>query len=567
MGAVIDRVHELGMAVIGEQARTTYVESARLGANAFVHTSRYSLDLAPDELRRGVEAEPFSNEMGRAKWRYYKMLPELANDRKNVAAYGRKLAEAGAALMPTFSLNYLDRPGHGNPWDYPVSAIIDARDVHWPADKITGEHDFTAEEAASYRALAEAEMKIDRVYFEAGCHYIAGSGADVWGTMPGISLHTELEALVAIGHSPRQALAAATSNFARVMGWSELGEIDAGRRADVLVLNQDPREDVKHLQDIRTVYLAGRALDPAQLMQPVAIADGQLLTRTPMEIPAELLDAEGAPLPEYSYLDSMEISDITYMSDGLRVVGHLVVPKGEGPFPCLVYNRGGNREFGANSPARIARRLAKYASWGYVAAASQYRGNAGGEGQEEFGGAEVADVINLIPLLGSIAQADTSRIGMIGYSRGGLMTYLSLTRTDRVDAAVIGGGVADSFFGIEDRPEMEEFVYSELVPNYWENKEAALKERSPLLWPEKLCKTTPLLLLHGSADWRVHPREGLDMADALYAAGHPFRFVFLEGADHDLSEYRDEVNQMIRHWLDRYVRDEGPLPNLEPHGP
>ena len=567
MGAVIDRVHELDMAVIGELARTTYVEAARLGADAFVHTSRYSLDLAPDELRRGVADEPFSDQLGSAKWNYYQLLPELAQDREPLEKYGRQLAEAGAALLPTFSLGYLDRPGHGNPWSYPVAAVIDPRDVHWPADRETGEHAYTAEKATAYRELAEAELKIDSAYFAAGCRYLAGSGADVWGTMPGISLHHELEALCAIGHTPRQALATATGNFAEVMGWSELGGIEAGRRADLLVLNSDPRRDVHHLQDIRTVYLAGRALDPQQLSEPVILADGQLLSLVPMDLPAEVLDADGHPLPATGYLDSVQISDITYMSDGLRVVGHLVVPEGDGPFPCLIYNRGGNREFGANSPLRAALRLARFASWGYIVVASQYRGNAGGEGREEFGGAEVADVLNLIPLLGSIARADTSRIGMIGHSRGGLMTYLALARTDRLDAAVVSGGVTDSYLVIEDRPDMEQYVYAELVPDYEQVKDAALAARSPILWTDQLCKTTPILLLHGSADWRVHPTSALRMADALYASRHPFRFVFLEGADHGLSEYRDEVARMIRDWLDRYVRDEAPLPDLEPHGP
>ena len=567
MGPLIDRAHELGMAVIGELARTTYVEAAELGADAFVHTTRYSLDLAPGELRRGIDAEPFSNELGSPKWTYYKMLPELARDRAAATAYGRRLAAAGAALMPTFSLGYLDRPGHGNPWAEPVAAIIDPRDIHWPADRETGEHDYTADEAAAYRELAQAEMELDRAYFQAGCHYLAGSGTDVWGTMPGISLHHELEALCAVGHTPRQALAAATSNFARVFGWDEVGEVAVGRRADLLVLGSDPRLDVHHLKDIRWIFRAGRPLDRGRLLEPVVLDDGQLVRRTGMTIPAGFLAPDGRPLEEFSYLDDVKLDEITYVSDGLRVTGHLVTPRGAGPYPCVIYNRGGNREFGANSPERVVRRLARMASWGYVVIASQYRGNAGGEGREEFGGAEIADVLNLVPLLESLGpRADATRIGMVGYSRGGLMTYLALAKTDRLAAAVVGAGVTDSFFGIEDRPEMEEYVYSQLVPDYWHDKEAALAARSPILWPEKLCKTTPILLLQGSADWRVHPTEGLRMADALFAARHPFRFVFFEGGDHGLSEHRDEVGRLTRDWLDRYVRDRAPLPDLEPHG-
>ncbi len=567
MAALVGRAASLGMATIGELARTTYTEAARMGVDAFVHSSRYSLDLAPEELRRGVDAEPFSNDLGSAKWQYYKLLSELAQDKAGAAAYGGRLAEAGAALLPTFSLGYLDRPGHANPWLEPAAGLLDPRDIHWPADRTTGEHTYTPEEAASYRALALAELDLDRAYFEAGCHYLAGSGADVWGTMPGISLHHELEALCRIGHSPRQALAAATSNYAATFGWTEIGEVAEGKRADLLLLGSDPRLDIANLKDIRTVCRAGELLERDDLLVPPRLVDGQLLSRSEMDIPAELLDEKGSPLEAFAYLHQVEMFDISYISDGLRVTGHLVVPRAPGPHPCVIYNRGGNREFGANSPTRVARRLARIASWGYVVVASQYRGNAGGEGVEEFGGAEVNDILNLIPLLESLGEeADPSRIGMFGWSRGGLMTYLALTRTDRLAAAVVGAGVADSISGIEERPEMETHVYSELVPDYWQNKEEALAARSPVLWPEKLCKTTPILLLHGSADWRVHPTEGLRMADALFESKHPFRFVFLEGGDHGLTEHRDEVYRLVRDWLHRYVRDGEPLPELEPHG-
>jgi len=264
-------------------------------------------------------------------------------------------------------------------------------------------------------------------------------------------------------------------------------------------------------------------------------------------------------------LDATETKAITYLSDGLRVKGYLVAPKKGETLPCVIFNRGGNREFGALSDLQAATMLARVASWGYVVVASQYRGNAGGEGKEEFGGRDVNDVLNLLSLLRSVPKADTSRVGMYGWSRGGMMTYIALTRTDQISAAVIGAGMADATEGIKRRPEMET-VYAELVPDYAENKEAALAARCAVRWPEKLFKKTPILLLHGSADWRVHPTQALTMASKLYENNHPFRLVFFEGGDHGLSEHRDEVDRLVKDWLDRYVRDKKPWPSLEPHG-
>ncbi len=146
------------------------------------------------------------------------------------------------------------------------------------------------------------------------------------------------------------------------------------------------------------------------------------------------------------------------------------------------------------------------------------------------------------------------------------MTYIALTKTDRIAAAIIGAGMADSFDTITRRPKMERNVYSEIIPGYWEKKESALEVRSAVRWPQKINKMTPILLLHGSSDWRVHPSQALRMASLLYENKHPFRLIFFEGGDHGLSEHREEVNRIVKAWLDRYVRDRKPWPSLEPHG-
>ena len=73
---------------------------------------------------------------------------------------------------------------------------------------------------------------------------------------------------------------------------------------------------------------------------------------------------------------------------------------------------------------------------------SQYRGNMGGEGKEEFGGSDVNDVLNLVPALSHVEKADTTRMGMYGWSRGGMMTYLALTKTNRMRAAIITAAAA-----------------------------------------------------------------------------------------------------------------------------
>jgi imidazolonepropionase-like amidohydrolase len=85
--------------------------------------------------------------------------------------------------------------------------------------------------------------------------------------MPGISMHTELELLVRLGLTPREALAAATSNYSEQLGWNELGLVEAGRRADLLILTADPTRDITNSRKIRSVMLEGLILDREALLK------------------------------------------------------------------------------------------------------------------------------------------------------------------------------------------------------------------------------------------------------------------------------------------------------------
>lgn len=308
---------------------------------------------------------------------------------------------------------------------------------------------------------------------------------------------------------------------------------------------------------------------------PAKAQEGRIVERDTVQYSAEWR-ARVAPLARRelgieldSLLSAVVVQRITYLSDGLRVRGYLVEPLGGATqLPAVIYNRGGNREGGALNDGSAARTLAAIAQRGYVVVASQYRGNAGGEGKEEFGGADVNDVLNLIPLLAQHPRADTSRIGMVGHSRGGMMTFLALTRTDRIRGAVAIAPAVD-LVNISARPDTAEMVnkvYAELIPGFRQDRERVLRARSAVFWPERLSKRTPLLLLQGSADWRADPANALQMARALYGARHPFRLVFFEGADHGLTEVYQEQFSLMMDWLDRYVRDRAPLPNLQPHG-
>ena len=102
-------------------------------------------------------------------------------------------------------------------------------------------------------------------------------------------------------------------------------------------------------------------------------------------------------------MSSTVVEKITYLSDGLKVKGYIAYPVNQSKkYPCIIWNRGGIANKGAIDSFTARGLFGQIASWGYVVLASQYRGNAGGEGKDEFGGEDVNDVINLGSTVNSV---------------------------------------------------------------------------------------------------------------------------------------------------------------------
>lgn len=242
---------------------------------------------------------------------------------------------------------------------------------------------------------------------------------------------------------------------------------------------------------------------------------------------------------------------LTYWSDGLRIHGFLGRPKGDIPRPAIIYNRGGSRKTGILAGPE----LIPYVEAGYVVAASQYRGNAGSEGQEEFGGADVNDVLNLITLLENQPYVDRERLAMVGVSRGGMMTYLALKwlflRGDQeiIKAAAAVGGIADVGRWLEDRPDMVPLCF-DLVGFKPEEAPELYKARSAVYWPEFL--TPPLLLQHGEDDEKVGLYQSLTLADLLTRSGKIVSVVTHPGGDHALSSHEGGVAEILA-WLQHHI--------------
>jgi len=260
---IIEQCRRLGLKTYGEFIATRYVDGIQDGVDVLLHTTRYEIGLIPSRLQDPLVKEPEGPALGAA----YDYLMKLDPVSPSIIAYGESIKAHGAALMPTFSLEYLTLPDHRNLWKEPAAAILDPKDLHRPPDPATGEAKFPSDQVRDkYVARASHFWDLNRSLQHTHPLYLAASGASALGTMPGISMHTELELLVRLGLTPREVLAAATSNYSEKFGWHELGLVEEGRRADLLILDADPTMDISNSRKIHAVVLDGAMVDRVALL-------------------------------------------------------------------------------------------------------------------------------------------------------------------------------------------------------------------------------------------------------------------------------------------------------------
>jgi imidazolonepropionase-like amidohydrolase len=121
-------------------------------------------------------------------------------------------------------------------------------------------------DAPTARARLERGLRIVKALRDAGVPVVAGTDEGI----PGHSLHREIELYVDAGFTPMQALQAATLVPARAMKLdTELGTIERGKRADVVVLNANPLEQIRNIRSVRWTISAGRVYDAAALWKSV----------------------------------------------------------------------------------------------------------------------------------------------------------------------------------------------------------------------------------------------------------------------------------------------------------
>jgi hypothetical protein len=110
------------------------------------------------------------------------------------------------------------------------------------------------------------DLEILGALHRAGVPIVAGTDQAV----PGHSLHREIELYVQAGFTPMDAIQAATIMPARVMGQDkETGTVEVGKRADLILVDGNPLEDIRNIRKVEAVMTGGRMYETAPLWQSV----------------------------------------------------------------------------------------------------------------------------------------------------------------------------------------------------------------------------------------------------------------------------------------------------------
>jgi dipeptidyl aminopeptidase/acylaminoacyl peptidase len=263
---------------------------------------------------------------------------------------------------------------------------------------------------------------------------------------------------------------------------------------------------------------------------------------------------------------------VTYKArDGLEIEGILMRPLDYEPdssYPLVLIVHGGPEGHYSNGW------ITRYSSPGQVLAASgfavfypNYRGSTGRGveftklDQADYAGGEFNDLVDGVEHLVNTGLVDRDKVGVTGGSYGGFATaWCSTALTEHFAAGVMFIGISDqiSKAGTTDISNEMFEVHSRRWP--WEHWDW-FRERSPIYYVEQA--RTPILILHGKEDTRVHPGQSMELYRYLKLVDKtPVRLVLYPGEGHGNRRASARLDYTLRlmRWMEHYLVGPGGEP-------
>ncbi len=255
--ALVSAAREQALPVAGHVPLAVgMIEAARAGQVSIEHARDFLFDgfAGSAEFRRTAQTQNPPTAVLR------RMID--AHDPAIVRRVAQVLAENGTRYVPTHVTRRFDAFADDEAY------LADARLEYVPALR-ADEWAHDAEEVLARDHTPEGRVVLHDFYatglgdtrtaLDAGVEILAGTDANDSYVFPGSSLHDELAELVKAGLTPAQALRAATLAGARFLHRTEdFGSIDAGKKADLVLLRENPLLDISHTRSVETVVFGGR---------------------------------------------------------------------------------------------------------------------------------------------------------------------------------------------------------------------------------------------------------------------------------------------------------------------
>jgi imidazolonepropionase-like amidohydrolase len=242
------------------------LEASNAGMHSIEHLlySAFSLSFSSkeDDLRqRLIAAEQAGDSV---EWEKIAHESDATYDAAKAATLFQVLKKNGTWVTPTLAT--VDTASHPEDWsiDDPLLDFVPASLAKEWRDSLTD--DQMKERAAWLARQAANDWRLTAELHRAGIPLLVGSDSLDPFLFPGESLHKELAELVRAGLTPSEALQAATRGAAQFLGHErELGTVESGKLADLVVLEASPLENIANTQRVNAVIRGGKYLDRADL--------------------------------------------------------------------------------------------------------------------------------------------------------------------------------------------------------------------------------------------------------------------------------------------------------------
>jgi imidazolonepropionase-like amidohydrolase len=214
----IDEAHNQGIRVIGHLYLTSWTDAANLGIDALTH---------------GIPVSPFL----------------LSEDKREIF-----IENSRGPFDHFLWLNLVDL--NSTKINEMINALVKNK---VPVDPTLSIYEAMLKDDPQNQRLWSKVLQLTKILYDHGVTIMSGTDIPNFGLIPGISLHHELELLVKAGINPLNVIKIATSNGAEALGiLDDVGTIEAGKQADMIILNANPIRNIRNIGAIEGVIEDGQ---------------------------------------------------------------------------------------------------------------------------------------------------------------------------------------------------------------------------------------------------------------------------------------------------------------------